>query len=93
MEQPYSVQTSAQSVVATNRVLRTTYRLLSMTLLFSAVTAFVAVRVNMPPLGIFITLGGYFGLLFLTTALRNSPWGLVSIFAVDALNLFYISLL
>ncbi|MEM1090936.1 MAG: Bax inhibitor-1/YccA family protein [Pseudomonadota bacterium] len=82
MEQPYSVQTSAQSVVATNRVLRNTYRLLSMTLLFSAVTAFVAVRVNMPPLGIFITLGGYFGLLFLTTALRNSPWGLVSIFAL-----------
>ncbi len=82
MEQPYSVQTSAQSVVATNRVLRNTYRLLSMTLLFSAAMAFVAVQINMPPLGMLITLGGYFGLLFLTTALRNSPWGLVSIFAL-----------
>jgi len=29
-----------------------------------------------------ITLVGYFGLLFLTTKLRNSAWGLVSVFAL-----------
>ena len=29
-----------------------------------------------------ITLGGYFGLLFVTTKLRNSAWGLVSVFAL-----------
>jgi modulator of FtsH protease len=53
-----------------------------MTLLFSAFTAGLAVATNAPPLGLLITLGGYFGLLFLTSALRNSPWGLVSIFAL-----------
>jgi modulator of FtsH protease len=36
----------------------------------------------MPHLGILVTLGGYFGLLFLTTKLRNSAWGILSIFAL-----------
>ena len=33
-------------------------------------------------MGIIVTLVGYFGLLFLTTKLRNSAWGLVSVFAL-----------
>ena len=37
---------------------------------------------NMPPMSFIIVLGGYIGLLFLTTKLRNSAWGLVSIFAL-----------
>jgi modulator of FtsH protease len=53
-----------------------------MTLLFSAVTAGVAVATNAPPLGFVITLVGYFGLFFLTARLRNSVWGLVSVFAL-----------
>ena len=73
---------SEQSVLATNKVLRNTYTLLSMTLLFSALCAGIAVMINMPPMGIIITLVGYFGLLFLTTRLRNSAWGLVSVFAL-----------
>ncbi|MCK5432894.1 MAG: Bax inhibitor-1 family protein, partial [Gammaproteobacteria bacterium] len=31
---------------------------------------------------VLVTLGGYFGLLFLTTKLRNSAWGILSIFAL-----------
>ena len=73
---------SEQSVLATNKVLRNTYTLLSMTLLFSALCAGIAVMINMPPLGIIVTLVGYFGLLFLTTRLRNSAWGLLSVFAL-----------
>jgi modulator of FtsH protease len=73
---------SQQSALATNKVLRNTYTLLSMTLLFSAACAGAAVMLNMPPMGIVITLVGYFGLLFLTTRLRNSVWGLVSVFAL-----------
>lgn len=73
---------SQQSALATNKVLRNTYTLLSMTLLFSAACAGAAVMLNMPPMGIVITLVGYFGLLFLTTKLRNSAWGLVSVFAL-----------
>ncbi len=73
---------SEQSALATNKVLRNTYTLLSMTLLFSALCAGIAVMIKMPPMGIIITLVGYFGLLFLTTKLRNSAWGLVSVFAL-----------
>jgi modulator of FtsH protease len=73
---------SEQSALATNKVLRNTYTLLSMTLLFSALCAGIAVMIKMPPMGMIITLVGYFGLLFLTTKLRNSAWGLVSVFAL-----------
>jgi len=63
-------------------MLRNTYMLLSMTLLFSALTAGLSMLLNLPHPGMVITLVGYFGLLFLTTKLRNSAWGLVSIFAL-----------
>jgi len=65
-----------------NQVLRNTYALLSMTLLFSAVMTGVSVAFNWPYPGVMITLVGYFGLLFLTTKLRNSAWGILSVFAL-----------
>jgi len=64
------------------RVLRNTWNLLAMTLLFSAGTAAVAMVNNWAPLNIWLLLIGYFGLLFLTNALRNSVWGIVSCFAL-----------
>jgi modulator of FtsH protease len=63
-------------------VIRNTYILLAMTLLFSALTAGLSMAFNLPYPGLLVTLIGYFGLLFLTTKLRNSVWGLVSIFAL-----------
>jgi len=69
-------------IFATNKMLRNTYLLLSMTLLFSALTAGLSMALNLPHPGIVLTLVGYFGLLFLTTKLRNSAWGLLSIFAL-----------
>jgi modulator of FtsH protease len=72
----------APSILSTNRVLRNTYLLLAMTLGFSALTAGLAMSANMPSLGLLPTLLGYFGLLFLTQYLRNSVWGLVSVFAL-----------
>ncbi len=68
--------------VAVNRVLRNTYILLSMTLLFCAVTAGLSVYMNWPHPGLILTLVGYFGLLFLTTRFRNSVLGLVFVFAL-----------
>ena len=73
---------TGQSLLAGNRVIRNTYLLLSMTLLFSAAVAATSVALQAPSPGLLITLGGYFGLLFLTTKLRNSGWGLVSVFAL-----------
>lgn len=65
-----------------NKVLRNTYMLLSMTLLFSGLTAGISMAMNFPPMGMIITLVGYFGLLFLTTKFRNSALGIVFVFAL-----------
>jgi modulator of FtsH protease len=73
---------STESVIATNKVIRNTYMLLSMTLLFSALTAGLSMAFNLPHPGIIITLVGYFGLLFLTTKFRNSSLGLLFVFAL-----------
>jgi len=70
------------SILAGNKLLKNTYLLLSMTLLFSAVTAGAAMTLDLPHPGFMITLVGYFGLLFLTTKFRNSAWGLVFVFAL-----------
>jgi modulator of FtsH protease len=78
----YTIARSEVSVLATNKVIRNTYTLLAMTLLFSALTAGLSMAFNLPYPGLLLTLVGYFGLLFLTTKLRNSVWGLVSIFAL-----------
>ena len=67
--------------VELNSVLKNTYMLLAMTLLFSAVMAGAAMALRVPPLGLIITLVGWFGLLFLTAKFRNSPLGLVFVFA------------
>jgi len=71
----------AQSI-ATNRVLRNTYALLALTLLFSSVTAGITMALNLPHPGLVLTLAGYFGLLFLTTRFRNSGLGLAMVFAL-----------
>ena len=79
----YTVQSVGQvSTEVFNRTLRNTYALLSMTLLFSAIMAGVAMALNWPYPGPMITLAGYFGLLFLTTKLRNSAWGILAVFAL-----------
>ncbi|MCG8486390.1 MAG: Bax inhibitor-1/YccA family protein [Chromatiales bacterium] len=73
---------SQSAVLTTNRVVRNTYLLLSMTLLFSALTAAVSMALNLPHPGLLLTLGGYFGLLFATSKFRNSAWGLAFVFAL-----------
>lgn len=70
------------SALATNKVLRNTYLLLSATLAFSALVAGVAMALNAPHPGMIITLVGYFALLFATHKLQNSAWGILSVFAL-----------
>lgn len=77
--------TQNQSTYAASRsqgVLRNTYRLLSATLLFSAITAIISASLNLPHPGILLTLAGYFGLLFLTSRMRNSIHGIYCVFAL-----------
>jgi modulator of FtsH protease len=68
--------------LSTNKVVRNTYALLSLTLIFSAVTAGVSMALNLPHPGILLTLAGYFGLLFATAKFRNSAVGLLCVFAL-----------
>ena len=81
VDRAYSVASTRESALATNKVLRNTYMLLSLTLLFSGAMATFAVMTNAPYLGLW-TLLGYFGLLFATSALRNSAWGILMVFAL-----------
>jgi len=74
--------TALSSVQATNKLIRNTYSLLSMTLLFSAIMAGVAMMVDMPPIHPLLTLVGFFGLFFTVYALRNSAWALLAVFAL-----------
>ena len=73
---------SQSDILATNKVIRNTYMLLSATLLFSALTAGTSMAMNLPHPGLLITLVGYFGLLFLTAKFRNSAAGLGFVFAL-----------
>ena len=70
------------AVLATNKVVRNTYTLLSMTLLFSALTAGASMLLKLPHPGLLLTLVGYFGLLFAVTKFRNSSLGLLFVFAL-----------
>ncbi|MEI8595439.1 Bax inhibitor-1/YccA family protein [Photobacterium sp. Hal280] len=69
-----------EGVLSTNKVLRNTYFLLSLTLLWSAVVAGVSMAMNLPHPGFIITLVGFYGLLFLTEKNRDSGLGLVFTF-------------
>ncbi len=77
-----AVATPSSGVVATNKLIKNTYILLSMTLVFSAITAGASMMFNLPHPGIIITLVGYFGLLFLTNKFRDSSLGIVFVFAL-----------
>lgn len=81
---PIAVQQPAirESALATNKVLRNTYLLLSATLAFSAAMAGTALALGLPHPGLLITLIGYFGLLFAVHKTANSALGLVFVFAL-----------
>ncbi len=64
------------------RVLRNTYALLSLTLLFAAGMAALSLSLALPVPGIIVTLVGYFGLLFAVHKLKNSAWALPAVFAL-----------
>ena len=78
----YNMNTaSAESVLATNKVLKNTYLLLGMTLAFSAVTAGVSMAMGLSHgMGLILSLVG-FGLLFFVNRMADTSKGLLAIFA------------
>lgn len=73
-------QHSTQAVSA-NKVLRNTYALLAMTLLFSAVTAGAAMAMGIERMNILVFFVGAYGLMFLVHKTANSAAGLLATFA------------
>ncbi len=84
--QNISYTSSQASVLSTNKVLRNTYALLSMTLLFSALTAGVSMAVNPPHFTSLITMIAAIGLIwFVLPKTANSSKGLYVVFAFAGL--------
>ena len=74
------------AVLATNKLLRNTYTLLSMTLLFSAVTAVASMAIGVSPGVSMLTTLGAFGLIWLVLPrTENSGAGLAVVFAIAGL--------
>ncbi|MBF2760746.1 MAG: Bax inhibitor-1/YccA family protein [Ectothiorhodospiraceae bacterium AqS1] len=69
------------TTIATNKLIRNTYSLLAMTLAFSAVTAGIAMALNMGPFPWFVTLGGFFGLSYMVHKNAESSSALLWVFA------------
>ncbi|GKS70182.1 modulator of FtsH protease [Nitrosomonas sp. PY1] len=87
MNQQYStVARRATSVLETNKVLRNTYMLLAMTLLFSAFTAAVSMFLKMPPMTYLISvIGAMVIAMFILPRFANSTAGIGIVFLVTGL--------
>jgi modulator of FtsH protease len=78
----YNAESTAVTQQAKAKLIKNTYLLLSMTLLFSGVTAGVSMVYNLPHPGLIITLVGFFGLLFAVNKFKDSGLGIVLVFAL-----------
>lgn len=87
MNQPNPViARSASSVLETNKVIKNTYILLSLTLLFSALTAGLSMMLNLPPMMNLIAFGGSIVLLwFVLPRTANSTAGIFVVFGITGL--------
>src|SRR5687768_9400167 len=71
----------SEGALATNKVLKNTYLLLSMTLLFSAFTAAIAMWMNIPQGAALVLSLVSFGLLFWVHKVADTSQGLIAVFA------------
>lgn len=86
MQNTTPVTRSAESVLASNKVLRNTYQLLSMALLFSAAMAAVSIFVNIPHTIAFVCSIAAIGLVwFVLPRVENSGAGIYVVFAFTGL--------
>jgi len=82
----YAVTRPAGRVLATNKLIRNTYTLLSFTLLFSAVTAAISTLLYLPPVAYLLSAGGAMVLIwFVLPRFANSTGGIGVVFAITGL--------
>lgn len=81
-----AVARSAEGALATNKLIRNTYTLLAMTLLFSALMAGVSMYIEVGPMAYLLSLGGAMLLIWLVLPrTANSAAGLGVVFAITGL--------
>ncbi|HEB57903.1 MAG TPA: Bax inhibitor-1/YccA family protein [Gammaproteobacteria bacterium] len=81
-----AVSRTTESALATNKVLRNTYSLLSMTLLFSALMAALSMYIQTSPMTYLWSIGGAFLLIWLVLPrTANSAAGIWVVFAITGL--------
>jgi len=86
MNQNQTVLTRTVSGVSVNKVVRNTYLLLSMTLLFSAVTAGLSMVLQVPPFAYLLSTFGAFGLIWLVLPrYANRAGGVGVVFGITGL--------
>ena len=81
-----------------NKVLSQTYGLLSITLIWSAIVAFLSIQMSVSSMfqsvgmvGFFVFIGVYFAVLFAIEKTKNSGWGIFWTFVFTGLLGFFIS--
>ncbi|SCZ58966.1 Bax inhibitor-1/YccA family protein [Thiohalomonas denitrificans] len=81
-----AVAHSVESTLAVNKLIRNTYTMLAMTLLFSALMAGVSLAIQPPPMTSLLTLGGAMLLIWLALPrTANSTAGLGVVFGITGL--------
>jgi modulator of FtsH protease len=80
-----NVGRSQEAALSVNKVVRNTYMLLSMTLLFSTVTAVASMALQLGQGAGFMLLLGGFGMSFVVRATANSSKGLIAVFVFAGL--------
>lgn len=77
--------TARGAELSTNKVLRNTYMLLAMTLLFSAVTAGIGMALNLGMVGYLVCFVAAFAMLFVVHRTADSGKGLIAVFGFTGL--------
>lgn len=81
-----TVSPGRESLLATNQLIRNTYMMLSLTLLFSAAMAGVSMWLNLPPMISLVSMFGAMALIwFVLPRTARSGAGLVTVFAITGL--------
>ncbi len=86
MDQNYSTVAQRSSALVANKVLRNTYMLLSLTLLFSGFTAALSMFMNMPPMTYLVAvIGGMVIAMFVLPRFANSTAGIGIVFLITGM--------
>lgn len=86
MNRPIDIAQPQTAVLETNKVLKNTYALLSVTLLFSALTAFISMQMEVPGFMPLVASFGALGLIWLVLPrTANSAAGIAVVFAITGL--------